>query len=100
MMWLPKNLEQQLWHEIEAIEENQKMQYVTSVERMGIAKGVFQGESKLLRKQLVHRFGSLPEWVSDKLNQAGEQDLERWGEAILTEATLDDMFNENFTFRS
>lgn len=101
MMRLPEELDQQLWHEIEIIEENEKMQYVTSVERMGIAKGiekgVIQGESKLLRKQLVHRFGSLPEWVSDKLSRAGEQDLERWGEAVLTEPTLDAVFKDDTT---
>ena len=65
------------------------MQYVSSIERIGIAKG----ESKLLRKLLVRRFGELPEWVSDKLNNAGELELEHWGEAVLSEPTLDAVFN-------
>jgi len=39
LMKLPEGLDQQLWREIETIEENDKMQYITSVERMGIAKG-------------------------------------------------------------
>ena len=97
MMKLPEELEQKLWHEIETIEENEKMQYVTSVERMAIAKGVVQGESKMLRKLLEHRFGNLPAWVSDKLASADEQDLERWGQAVLTEPTLDAVFNNDVT---
>lgn len=109
MMRLPEELDQQLWHEIKTIEENEKMQYVTSVERFEIAKarqesliegveiGVVQGESKMLRKLLAHRFGSLPEWVSDKLSSASELDLDRWGEAILTEPTLDAVFKDDTT---
>ena len=80
MMRLPAAMEQQLWHEIETLEESKKMRYVTSVEKIGIAKGrqegwqeglhqgleqgllqgLLQGESKLLRKQLERRFGVLP----------------------------------------
>jgi len=89
MMTLPSWLEKTIWQEITEIEESKKMQYVSSIERIGIAKG----ESKLLRKLLVRRFGELPVWVSDKLSSAGEQDLERWGEAVLSEPTLDAVFN-------
>lgn len=115
LMRLPERLEQQLWHEITDIEEQTKMRYVTTVERFeiekrfqqgveqgieqgieqGVEQGVVQGESKLLKKQLERRFGILPAWVSDKLSSAGEQDLERWGEAVLTEPTLDAVFNDS-----
>ena len=90
-MRLPEAMEQQLWHEIETLEESKKMRYVTSVEKIGIAKGrqeglhqgleqgleqgLLQGESKLLRKQLERRFGVLPSWATDKLKCATEQDL-------------------------
>ena len=69
------------------------MQYVTSVERFETKKIFQQGEAEMLRKLLVRRFGELPAWVSDKLSSAGEQDLERWGEAVLSEPTLDAVFN-------
>lgn len=98
-MRLPEGLEQQLWHEITDIEEQTKMRYVTTVERFEIEKrfqqGLVQGEYKLLKKQLEHRFDTLPAWVSDKLSSAGEQDLERWGEAVLNEPTLDAVFNDS-----
>jgi flagellar biosynthesis/type III secretory pathway protein FliH len=102
-------MEQQLWHEIETIEESKKMRYVTSVEKIGIAKGrqqgwqegleqgLLQGESKLLRKLLEHRFGVLPSWATDKLKCATEQDLEGWGEAVLTAPNLGAVFDNGVT---
>ena len=101
LMKLPEWLEQQVWHEIETIEESEKMQYITSVERIGIARGRLEGrvegrvegEAKLLRRLLEHRFGALPAWVSAKLNSAAEQDLEAWGEAVLTAPSLDAVFD-------
>ena len=62
-----------------------------------IIEGRVEGESKLLRKLLEHRFGALPTWVIDKLNSAPEQDLETWGEAVLTVPSLDAVFDESKT---
>jgi hypothetical protein len=115
LMKLPEWLDQQVWHEIETIEESEKMQYITSVEKIGIAKGRqegrlegrlegrqegrqegrLEGESKLLKRLLERRFGVLPTWVSDKLDSATEQDLETWAEAVLTAPTLDAVFDND-----
>jgi hypothetical protein len=40
------------------------------------------GEGDLLRQLLQDRFGSLPRWVSDKLQGAREPGLLRWGERL------------------
>ena len=45
------------------------------------------------KKQLEKRFGSLPNWVIDKLENAAEQELESWGESILTAETLNAVFD-------
>jgi len=54
LMTLPPWMETQIWKEIETIEESKKMQYITSVERLGRAKGITQGiakgESRLLKR--------------------------------------------------
>lgn len=109
LMKLPEWLNQQVWHEIATIEESENMQYITSVERIGIAKGRvegrvegrlegrLEGESKLLRKLLERRFGTLPAWASDKLNNAAEQDLESWAETVLTAPTLSAVFDNDAT---
>jgi hypothetical protein len=56
-----------------------------------------QGESRLLRKQLERRFGALPAWAANKLNNAAQQDLESWAEAVLTAPTLDAVFDNDAT---
>jgi len=101
LMTLPAWLDTKVWKEIETIEEIEKMQYITSIERIGIAKGRVEGrvegESKLLKRLLEHRFGLLPAWVTEKLSSATEQDFEAWGEAVLTAPTLEAVFNTDAT---
>jgi hypothetical protein len=38
MLRLPKELEERIWNEMQVYEEERKMPYVTSVERIGIRK--------------------------------------------------------------
>ena len=59
----------------------------------GIEQGLVKGESKLLRKLLERKFGPLPINVADRLNSATEVELEQWGDAVLTENTLDAIFD-------
>ena len=97
LMQLPEWLNSQVWQELETIEESKKVQYITSVERIGIAKGLakgrVEGESLFLRRLLERRFGVLPQWASDQLTSASEKQLEAWGEALLTAPTLEAVFN-------
>jgi hypothetical protein len=95
-MQLPEWLNSEIWQELETIEERKKVQYITSVERIGIAKGIakgrVEGKSSLLKRQLERRFGLLPEWASERLENAKEEELETWSEAILTAPTLEAVF--------
>ncbi len=92
LMQLPEWLNSQVWQELETIEEREKMQYVTSVERIGLARGHVEGKSSLLEKQLEYRFGLLPEWATEQLKSAKEKELEAWGTAIFTAQTLEAVF--------
>jgi len=94
LMQLPEWLNSEVWQELETIEEREKVQYITSVERIGIAKGIAKGEARLLKRQLERRFGLLPEWVSERLERAKEEELEAWSETILTAPTLEAVFRE------
>ena len=102
LMQLPEWLNSEVWQELEKIEEREKVQYITSVERIGIAKGIakgrvegrVEGESRLLKRQLERRFGLLPEWASERLGSAKEEELEAWSEAVLTAPTLDAVFGK------
>jgi hypothetical protein len=103
LMQLPEWLNNQVWQELETIEEREKVQYITSVERIGMAKGIakgiakgrVEGESRLLKRQLERRFGLLPQWASERLESAKEEELEAWSEAVLTAPTLEAVFRKS-----
>ena len=78
--------------EIEVIERKENMRYINSVQRMYMEKFRTEGEVKLLKKLLEKRFGSLPSWAITKLESAAEEELETWGESILTADTLSTVF--------
>jgi len=104
LMQLPEWLNNKVWQELETIEEREKVQYITSVERIGIAKGIVkgrmegrmegrvEGESRLLKRLLERRFGVLPEWATKQLECAKEEELEAWSESVLTAPTLEAVF--------
>ena len=85
---LPKEADKQLWKEIVDFEENQKMPYITSVERIGEQKG----EARMLSRQLQRRFREVPIWVSDKIAKADLSSLEEWSLRILDAKSLEDVF--------
>jgi flagellar biosynthesis/type III secretory pathway protein FliH len=111
MMRLPDALEQALWTEIQTIEGERKMAYVTSVERLAIQRGLQEGEAKgrvegeakgrvegqadLLARQLTKRFGTLSAEIQARLAQATSDQLERWGERLLDADSLDGVFDDH-----
>lgn len=111
MMCLPEELEQKLWLEIEMIEGESKVRYVTSVERLatkrglqqgleqglekGLEKGKIQGEAAVLQRQLTKRFGPLTEETQMRLKTATLEQLDLWAERILDAPTLTGIFDEH-----
>jgi len=73
------------------------MPYVTSVERIGIEKGLQEGRQEegvfFLRRLLIKKFGNLPESFETRLTEASIADLELWGDRILEAKTLTDIFD-------
>ena len=91
LMQLPEWLNSKVWQELETIEENENMEYITSVERIGMVRG----QHTLLKRQLERRFGLLPEWASELLRCANAKDLEAWGDAFFTAPTLEAVFKKS-----
>ena len=60
----------------------------------GRTEGRTEGEAKLLRRQLIRRFGPLPAWAEARLTGAEPAQLEVWGERVLEAATLEAVFAE------
>ena len=96
VLGLPPGLEKQFWDELEQYEEETKMPYVTSVERIGLEKGREQGreqgleqglasERRMLERMAKRRYGALVvEQVRALLERIGDlEKLEGIGELII-----------------
>ncbi|MEQ5803222.1 hypothetical protein [Halomonas sp. H10-9-1] len=100
MLALPPELEEKLGAQMARFEEEVKMSYVTSFERIaekrGMQRGMQQGEvsgrAQMLLKLLVLKFDELPASIESKVSQAGTEELEVWAERVLTADSLDDIF--------
>ena len=101
MMRLPEELEQQLWQEIEILEENEKMQYVTSVQRFEIAKVRQEGRqegrqeeaSKLFLLLLESKFGAVNQQLQEKVRTADPELIETWTKQIFQAKTPEDLLD-------
>jgi hypothetical protein len=58
----------------------------------GRAEGQAEGRAALLAKQLKFRFGPLPPDAADRLAHATQDELDAWGEAILSAPSLEAVF--------
>ncbi|HEU4411387.1 MAG TPA: DUF4351 domain-containing protein [Polyangiaceae bacterium] len=58
----------------------------------GKDQGRLEGEAKLLLRQLALRFRAIPDEVAARVRSASEAELERWGDRVLTAASLDEVF--------
>ncbi|MGH9801428.1 MAG: DUF4351 domain-containing protein [Blastocatellia bacterium] len=61
--------------------------------QLGIQQGIQQGESTILSKLIERRFGSLPQWAREQIEQADLTALEAIGLRLLDAARLEDVFS-------
>ncbi|MFZ4536860.1 Rpn family recombination-promoting nuclease/putative transposase [Propionivibrio sp.] len=61
----------------------------------GEIEGMIKGESMLLERLIVKRFGSLPDDVRTRLRTATADQLEAWAERIFDSCTLAEIFNDH-----
>ncbi len=60
----------------------------------GEKKGEKKGKATMLTSLLQHRFGTLPDWVNDKIDKAEAPALERWSFRIFAAQSWDDVFSD------
>ena len=58
----------------------------------GIEKGTHSGIAEMLHAQLQHKFGDLPEWVDQRLQQADTAVLQHWVVRFVHAQSLHDVF--------
>ena len=100
LMKLPEELEQQFDNEVERLETETSMRYMTRFERRGLEKGIeqgleqgiLQGEASFLRRQLKRRFERLPKWAEERLAGASREELESWADRVIEAEALEEVF--------
>lgn len=55
----------------------------------GRQEGHEEGEKTMLRRQIVARFGTLPDWAEDRLAKSSPQQREEWSIRLLKAETLE-----------
>jgi hypothetical protein len=60
--------------------------------REGLEKGLEEGQRAIVRRQLVSKFGPLPESVERRLEAATPVELERYADDILDAERMSDIF--------
>ena len=98
MIQLPGVLEEQFREDVYLFEEEQKMPYVTTVERAGIEKGkklgMQEGEAAILLRLIARKFGqTAAEQHRAAIEQADAETLLEWSDRILTAETPEAIFH-------
>lgn len=68
-------------------------EWAKAYEQKGMEEGMEKGESLVLQRQLVRRFGPLPNAILSNIATADRTQLELWCDRVLDAVTLDDVFS-------
>ena len=92
---LPEELEQKCREAIHALEEENKVKYITSFERLsreeGVEEGIHPGRMLLIRL-LEHKFKTIPKNYKEQIEHASPNNLLQWGEKVLDCEALEEIF--------
>lgn len=91
MMHLRGDLNERFKRELEQLEEDLQMPYMTSVERLAKAEGKAEGGATVLLKQLTKLCGPLPDDVQQRIHRLSIEQLAALGEALLDFHSLADL---------
>ena len=98
MMALPPGLESKLNSFVGELEEEKRMEYVTSIERVRLAQlresAMNEGSAGMLARLVTRRFGALPDLVQQRIQSATLEQLEAWSDRFLDARTLDEVFQD------
>ncbi len=94
MMALPLTLAEKLTTFVTELEEERKMEYVSSIERVLLARERKETSTALLTRLLTRRFGVSPTQWQQHLQGASMAQIEAWFDQAATATTLDEVFQE------
>ncbi len=91
---LPPEQERLVEQELERIEEEQRMAYVTSWERMGLQEGELRGERAMFLKITQARFGTVPEALERRIIAADQAVLDTLVDRVSTATSLAEVIGD------
>ncbi|MGH9844033.1 MAG: DUF4351 domain-containing protein [Blastocatellia bacterium] len=91
LMFLPGELQHSYRNEIDRYEEEKKMRYVTTIERMGIEQGRVEGRLEATTDLLQQKFGALDENLASRLRELTYEQLKQLTGMLLKLDSLDDL---------
>jgi len=65
--------------------------HIDILENKVLGREFKRGEVTVLRRQIEKRFGTLPDWVEERLATASDSQLDQWTLRILDAANLEDL---------
>jgi hypothetical protein len=63
--------------------------------RRANAQGRLEGERAFFLRQIAKRFGTVPDWVNDRISALGVSELEDLGVRFLDVSSLEELFAKN-----
>ena len=97
MIQLPKELERDFLREVRAVEEEKRMPYINTAERIGredgLREGLQKGEAAVLLRQIKRKFGpEAAEAHRERIEQADAETLLEWSEYFVTAERVEEVF--------
>ncbi len=85
-------------NQVKQLEQEMKVSYTTTTEKMwlqqGICQGIQHGEAHLLTNLLRVKFKNIPQEYINRINNADANSLEQWGINFVFATSLDEVFKQ------
>lgn len=91
LLVLPEPLEREFQEDLQQLEQERQMRYITSIERMAMQEGSKREARLLILRLLTRRVGNVSEFLQAKIEALSLNQLEDLGEALLEFNRLEDL---------
>jgi len=88
LLVLPEEMTKSFRQRIEELEQESKMKYVTSIERLGRQEGL----REVVLAQFEEKFGPPDAPIRRRVEQASREEILAWAKKILTASSQDEIF--------
>lgn len=92
LLVLPDEMTKSFRQRIEELEQESKMQYVTSIERLGRQEGRQEGLREVILAQFEEKFGPPDVPILNRVEKASQEQILLWAKRILTASSQDEVF--------